>query len=82
MARTTGTARKDKVVEVPSPRAAESRPLVDRHPITRAEIAYRAYEIYELRGRIDGSDFDDWLQAENWLQGERDLLWKGTPKPS
>ena len=82
MARTTRTARKDKVVEVPSPGAAVLRPLVDRHPVTQAEIAFRAFEIYELRGRIDGSDLDDWFQAEKWLQAERDLLWKATRKPS
>ena len=27
-------------------------------------IRRRAYEIYEQRDRIDGLDFDDWLQAE------------------
>lgn len=29
------------------------------------DVARRAYEIYESRGRIDGADVDDWLQAEN-----------------
>jgi hypothetical protein len=32
------------------------------------EIAQRAYAIYEQRGRLPGSELDDWLQAE------RDLL--------
>jgi Protein of unknown function (DUF2934) len=27
-------------------------------------IRQRAYELYELRGREDGHDFDDWLTAE------------------
>lgn len=27
-------------------------------------VARRAYEIFESRGRIDGADLDDWLQAE------------------
>ena len=27
-------------------------------------IRQRAYELYELRGREDGHDLDDWLQAE------------------
>lgn len=31
---------------------------------THAEIAARAYEFYLQRGRIDGYDMDDWLQAE------------------
>ena len=28
------------------------------------DVARRAYEIFESRGRIDGADVDDWLQAE------------------
>ncbi len=28
------------------------------------QIAMRAYEIFLSRGAADGSDFDDWLQAE------------------
>jgi hypothetical protein len=27
-------------------------------------IERRAYELYEQRGREDGHDWDDWLQAE------------------
>ena len=27
------------------------------------DIAARAYEIYESKGRVDGGDLDDWLQA-------------------
>lgn len=27
-------------------------------------IRLRAYELYEARGREDGHDLDDWLQAE------------------
>jgi len=30
----------------------------------RAAIARRAFELYEQRGRADGHDLDDWLQAE------------------
>jgi hypothetical protein len=32
------------------------------------QIALRAYEIYQARGGTDGSDLDDWLQAERELQ--------------
>lgn len=31
---------------------------------TEDRIARRAYEIYDARGRADGRDLDDWLQAE------------------
>ncbi len=29
------------------------------------KIRQRAYELYELRGRQDGHDFDDWFTAES-----------------
>jgi hypothetical protein len=32
------------------------------------QIERRAYELYEVRGRVDGQDLDDWLQAERELQ--------------
>jgi hypothetical protein len=31
------------------------------------QIRFRAYELYEKRGREDGHDLDDWLQAETEL---------------
>jgi Protein of unknown function (DUF2934) len=31
---------------------------------TREQIAARAYQIYLERGRTDGHDVDDWMQAE------------------
>jgi hypothetical protein len=33
------------------------------------EIRFRAYELYEKRGRGDGHALDDWLQAEAELLG-------------
>ena len=35
---------------------------------TFEQIQVRAYEIYIQRGRTDGFDLDDWLQAENELK--------------
>ena len=32
-------------------------------------VRARAYELYELRGRIDGHAEEDWLQAEGDLAG-------------
>jgi len=34
---------------------------------SRDEIARLAYELYDLRGRRDGHDVDDWLSAEREL---------------
>ena len=33
-------------------------------------IAERAYDIYVERGRLDGSDLEDWLRAERELNAE------------
>ena len=35
---------------------------------TLEEIQARAYEVYIQRGRIDGFDLEDWLQAEKELK--------------
>ncbi len=40
------------------------------HPLEEL-IRERAYELYELRGREDGKDVDDWLQAEAELTRKR-----------
>jgi hypothetical protein len=34
---------------------------------SRDEIARLAYEFYEMRGRQEGQDVDDWLAAEQQL---------------
>ena len=35
------------------------------------EIAIKAYELYESRGAADGSDVEDWLQAEKEILQQR-----------
>ena len=41
---------------------------------THDEIARRAYELYEQRGRVHGRDWEDWFQAEGELnQVARDM---------
>jgi Protein of unknown function (DUF2934) len=35
------------------------------------QVRCRAYEIYEQRGREEGHDLDDWLQAESELVHQR-----------
>jgi hypothetical protein len=35
------------------------------------QIRLRAYELYEQRGREDGRDLDDWLQAESEVTGQK-----------
>jgi len=36
--------------------------------ISREEIERRAYDLYQQRGGGDGSDIEDWLQAERDLK--------------
>ena len=36
----------------------------DAESASRAEIARLAYQFFEMRGRQDGHDLDDWLSAE------------------
>lgn len=33
------------------------------------QIRLRAYELYEARGRADGHDMEDWLEAEAEITG-------------
>ena len=59
--------RSANVVEMPG---AYNPPDAGAQPSSAADaeaIRRRAYEIYESRGRIDGRDEEDWLQAEREL---------------
>lgn len=60
--------RASNVVSMPAiPNASEPAP----QPVSSLDataVAQRAYEIYESRGRIDGYDVEDWLQAERELK--------------
>ena len=38
--------------------------------VTPQRIALRAYELYEQRGRVDGFDLQDWLQAQQDVLSE------------
>jgi hypothetical protein len=38
------------------------------HAVADADVAQRAYDLYLARGRADGHDVDDWLQAERELR--------------
>ena len=51
-----------KIVK-PSTLAPNSDGLTVLIPIDQ-RIRQRAYELYVQRGRLDGHDLDDWLQAE------------------
>jgi hypothetical protein len=35
------------------------------------KIRQRAYELYEMRGREDGHDLEDWLRAEDEIMRKK-----------
>jgi len=51
----------------------------DKNFPTREEIEHRAYELYLLRGGVDGSDEADWILAEEELKA---ALSVGNPETS
>jgi hypothetical protein len=52
------------------------RPALDQGPaeLTEEYIRLRAYQLYEQRGRQDGHDVEDWLQAEAETFGKTSVL--------
>ena len=48
------------------------RQLADSAEQVEEKIRKRAYELYELRGREDGLDLEDWLKAESEVSGGAD----------
>jgi hypothetical protein len=40
-------------------------------PDLQEQIRRRAHELYEQRGRDDGHELDDWLQAESELSQQK-----------
>ena len=55
------------VVAMPRP-ALTSRMASQPTGPSATQVAKRAFELYCERGRQDGRDLDDWLQAERELQ--------------
>jgi hypothetical protein len=55
-------------------KSAKSKPKLSESSINDSEIhrqvAVRAYELFEKRGRSHGRDLDDWLEAEKVVLGE------------
>jgi hypothetical protein len=63
------SARRKTANAVTTAADRSSKSLLNRSAnMTDRDIARRAYELYETRGREHGHDLDDWLQAERELQ--------------
>jgi len=42
----------------------------DHRVINKDDVARRAYELFLARGRAEGHDVEDWLEAERQLEAE------------
>lgn len=58
--------RTDKVLTMPSPESPATVAIAS--DVAEGDIARRAFELYCDRGREDGRDVDDWLNAERELR--------------
>jgi hypothetical protein len=61
-ARTTSSTTRSK--KVAAPKTQESAVQIQAGTNVVEAIRYRAYELFEQRGRRDGFDIEDWLRAE------------------
>jgi len=43
-------------------------------------VAQCSYELYEMRGREDGHDIDDWLKAEQEITRVVSMMWSAELK--
>ena len=50
-------------------KARVEKPAIRKIPLEE-QIRQRAYEIYVERGGQDGSELDDWIQAEQEIQAQ------------
>jgi len=60
--------RKTKRIKVVIPEEQPSIAAEDHGAITKDDIAQRAYELFLARGRVEGHDVEDWLEAEQQLK--------------
>jgi hypothetical protein len=63
------TKRKNKKMKTEN---EANRPPTEDHP-NKGEVARRAYELYETRGREPGHELEDWLDAEQEVNKRRQL---------
>jgi hypothetical protein len=64
------TERKDKKMKTAN---EAKQPPAEDHP-NKSEVARRAYELYETRGREPGHELEDWLDAEQEVNKRRQLI--------
>jgi hypothetical protein len=60
--------RKTKSIRLVIPEGQPSVAAENRRAISKDDVAQRAYELFLARGREDGHDVEDWLEAERQLE--------------
>jgi hypothetical protein len=60
--------RKIKSIKLATPEHQPSVAAEDRRAISKDDVAQRAYELFLARGRVDGHDVEDWLEAERQVE--------------
>jgi DUF2934 family protein len=60
--------RKTKSIKLVIPEDQPSVAADDHRSIIKDDVAQRAYELFLARGRVDGHDVEDWLEAERQLE--------------
>jgi len=62
--------RKTKSIKLVVPEDQPTVAAEDHRAITKDDVAQRAYELFLARGRAEGRDVEDWLEAERQLEAE------------
>lgn len=73
---TTKTARLAPRSAAPRLSPAEQKRPIELRDGTWDQIAQRAYELWEERGRREGCQLDDWLDAETIVMEEIHEAWE------
>lgn len=60
----------DRVPEKHGPKQHEPEKHEEKHPSSIAELAYR---LYEERGRKEGHQLEDWIEAERRISDKQEL---------
>ena len=58
---------------------AQQPPMVSSDPEFHAQVARRAYDLFERRGGDPGSEVEDWLEAERQVQEDLPRDYAGEP---
>jgi Protein of unknown function (DUF2934) len=62
--------RKTKNIKLVTPEHQPSVTTENQRAMSKDDVAHRAYELFLARGRVDGHDVEDWLEAERQLVAE------------